>query len=151
MFLNTVSPTESELLALFLSAEQRAAYPQMANPTQLTLPSLSAHFHDSPASLHPHSGVAELMRAVLEDAIYCFRLGAGKTVRARRLAQEAQAWFDSDNERWPFAFVNVCRALGLDPASVRRMLRQSNDQTTVTPLRKKRIEAARRRPLRCAA
>ncbi len=151
MLLNTASPTESELLAFFLAADLRPAYTQTANPTQLTPASLSAHFHGSPASLHPHSGVAELMRAVLEDAIYCSRLGAGKTARAQRLAQEAQAWFDSDNDRWPFAFVNVCRALGFDPVSVRRRLRQGNDQVAEAPLRKKRIEAARRRPLRCAA
>ena len=68
------------------------------------------------------------MRAVLEDARSCYQLGIGNRTRTHRLALEADAWFSSEDERWPFAFVNVCRALGLDPAAIRRALRDSSDR-----------------------
>ncbi len=151
MFLNTSSATASEFLAVWLPVDQRETYHQMAEPVRFTTAALSAPFLGPPSLLHPRSGITELMRAVLEDAIYCFNLEAEKTTRTRRLVREAQAWFSSDDERWPFAFVNVCRALGLDPASVRRTLRRGHDQATSAPPRKKRMEASRRRPLHCAA
>jgi hypothetical protein len=62
------------------------------------------------------------MRAVLADALFCYH------TQNRSLVREAAAWFSSEDDRWPFAFVNVCRALGLDPASVRRALRQGSNR-----------------------
>src|SRR5260221_9877416 len=93
--------------------------PRAAQPARFTTAVLPVQGGAPPSLVHPRSGVAELMRAVLADALDCLHLGAGSTTRTRRLAHEAQAWVHSNDERWPFAFVNVCCALGLDPAAVR--------------------------------
>jgi hypothetical protein len=46
------------------------------------------------------------------------------TLRARRHLAEVEAWFASDDDVWPFSFVNLCHALDLDASSVRsRLLR----------------------------
>lgn len=57
------------------------------------------------------------MLAVLQDAAraYWETEGAPDAVSHR----EVDDWFGSDTRDWPFSFVNVCRALGLDPSDVR--------------------------------
>jgi len=79
----------------------------------------------------PRRGVAHLQSqvalrcAVLDDAIKCYRKQfVPHTRRERRLATEAEAWLFSDDDRWPFSFVNICRALGLEPEYLRRGLKQ---------------------------
>jgi hypothetical protein len=76
------------------------------------------------------------MRAVLDDAIDCFQkqFVAGG-VRAQRLAKEAEAWLFSDDDHWPFSFVNICAALGLDPAYIRRELTRWCQRPVVQPQR----------------
>jgi hypothetical protein len=68
-------------------------------------------------------GERRLMVAILEDAIDCFQ----KYVRAadhrsRHLCAEAEKWFMSDDDRWPFSFVNICYTLDLHPGFLRRGL-----------------------------
>lgn len=71
------------------------------------------------------TGEAALMRAVLEDAFNCFiKPFVEDGQRAQRLAEEAEAWFFSQDECWPFSFINICTALGLDPEYVRKGLTQ---------------------------
>src|SRR2546430_1273440 len=56
-----------------------------------------------------------LMLAVLEGALLDLQRSAGpSTPRARRLADEVDAWFAADDESWPGSFLSVCQALGLD-------------------------------------
>ena len=64
-----------------------------------------------------------LMLAILSDAIVLFQKCAGDigTSRRREL-RETERWILSDDQRWPCSFVNVCDALGLEPAPLRRML-----------------------------
>jgi hypothetical protein len=100
------------------------------------------YFHGLPALMQRHSGMADLMRAMLADALDCVHLSTGSTTRTRRLAHEAQAGFRSDNERWPCAFLQVCYALDL--ASVRRTLQQGNDPGTPVASRPSRSMAPRR-------
>lgn len=51
-------------------------------------------------------GVAALMCAVLEEALTCFqRQFETSGRRVQRLAEEAEAWFFSDNTSWLFSFV----------------------------------------------
>jgi hypothetical protein len=70
-------------------------------------------------------GEVALLYAVLEDAIFCLRKGKREKGRNYvRTAQEAEAWLFSDNDEWPFSFVNVCQHLGLDPAYLRRGLKR---------------------------
>ena len=76
-------------------------------------------------SLSQEKGEAALMYAVLEDAVNCFMKQFTESGRpARRLAQEAEEWFFSDDEGWPFSFANVCTVLELDPDYVRKGLQQ---------------------------
>jgi len=64
-----------------------------------------------------------LMLAVLEDAIdaYLDNVGAPRGNRRVRF-NEAASWFRSNDTEWPFSFVCICDALGIDPALIRRML-----------------------------
>lgn len=68
---------------------------------------------------------AELMRAVLEDALLCFHEGLVRQGRrVQRLAREAKEWLFSDDAGWPFSFVSICAFLGLDPEYIRRGLKR---------------------------
>ena len=64
-----------------------------------------------------------LMLAVLEDAIHdCLvNVGAPRGIRLARF-KEASDWFRSDDTGWPYSFVNICNACGLDAAVIRRQL-----------------------------
>jgi hypothetical protein len=37
------------------------------------------------------------------------------------------AWLSSDDIGWPFSFVNICHALGIDPGWLRRRIREQRD------------------------
>ncbi len=70
-----------------------------------------------------------LMLAVLEDAVGTFQ----KYVNARDRRGQAQFagaedWFASDETDWPFSFVNVCHALGLDVSYLRAGLWRWRDR-----------------------
>lgn len=72
-----------------------------------------------------HSGIRALMLAILEDALCCLQTqSTARSRRTQRLAREAEEWILSDDHRWPFSFVNICDALGLEPTSLRRRLKQ---------------------------
>src|SRR5712691_11215084 len=71
----------------------------------------------------PSSNKRRKLVAILEDAIDCFQ----KYVRAadhrsRHLCAEAEKWFMSDDDSWPFSFVNICYTLDLHPGFLRRGL-----------------------------
>lgn len=75
----------------------------------------------APASMQ---GVLALMQAVLDDALSCWQKQfVTDRRREQRFAHEAEQWFFSNNSSWPFAFVNICAALGLDPNYIRQGLR----------------------------
>ncbi len=68
---------------------------------------------------------AELMRAVLADALGCFQKGVvHQGRRVQRLAREAEEWLFNDDSRWPFSFVSICAVLGLEPEYIRRGLKR---------------------------
>jgi hypothetical protein len=92
-----------------------------------------------------------LMYAVLQDALQCFRGHSSRNPRsARRLAREAEEWFFSEDVDWPFSFLNMCAALGLDPSYIRAGLRRWR-QCPPQERRKVRRTVPARRPLRIAA
>jgi hypothetical protein len=62
-----------------------------------------------------------LVAAMLEDAVRCVQL-ANRGV-TRRQFLNAFEWIASERCDWPFAFVNVCGFLKMDPAAVRKHLR----------------------------
>ena len=68
-------------------------------------------------------GARRLVVAVLEDAVDCFQKYFGAEDRRNcKLYEDAEAWLFSDDDSWPFAFVNVCDALGIQPPFLRRGL-----------------------------
>ena len=77
----------------------------------------------------PDKGEVALMYAVLEDAVQCIaKQFVDNSLRTRRVAQEAEGWLLADDESWPFSFVNVCGALGLNPQYLRHGLAQWRQQ-----------------------
>ena len=68
-------------------------------------------------------GERRLMVAILEDAVDCFQKYLWATDnRSRHLRTEAENWLLSDDDSWPFSFVNICHALDLHPEFLRRGL-----------------------------
>ena len=81
---------------------------------------LPAQFFRRSGALPPER---RLMMAVLAKALLDLQTHAGTgTPRARRHLAEVEAWFASDDHVWPCSFVNLCHALDLDAAAVRRRL-----------------------------
>ena len=76
-----------------------------------------------------------LMVAVLQTAIDDCR--GTSTARAlglpvdasSRAARAAVAFFESHDRSWPYSFVNICEAIGLDPDSLRRTISQRVAET----------------------
>ena len=102
---------------------------------------LPEQFFRPSAALPPEK---RLMLAVLEGALLDLQRSAGaRTPRARRLADEVDAWFAADDEGWPCSFLNVCQALGLDVSAVRtRAARwRAEAQASVVTLRVERADA----------
>lgn len=62
-----------------------------------------------------------LLFALLEDGIRCYlRYRDAERNSPQRLEfLEASNWINSDDDDGPFAFVNVCEALGIDPSHLR--------------------------------
>ena len=98
---------------------------------------LPEQFYRPPCgAAHRWSEVA-LRRAVLDDAINCYQKHfVIRTRRGQRLATETEAWFFDNDERWPFSFVNICRALGLEPEYLRQGLKQWCQHPLAEPQRK---------------
>lgn len=77
------------------------------------------------------SGERRLAIAVIEDAVEELRRTHPRTARldghlggtlaARR--RQCIAWFESDDEAWPFAFAALCNHLGLDAEWIRAELK----------------------------
>ena len=114
------------------SPEGPGVVPETILPEQFFRPS---------AALPPEK---RLMLAVLEGALLDLQGSAGaRTPRARRLADEVDAWFAADDEGWPCSFLNVCQALGLDVSAVRtRAARwRTEAQASVVTLRVERADA----------
>ena len=64
------------------------------------------------------------MYAVLEDAFLCLQQTGVAAPQVRRRAYQAERWFFSDDYRWIFSFISICDVLGLDPAYMRKKLKQ---------------------------
>ena len=65
----------------------------------------------------------KLMRAVLEDAIYCFQkylLAADR--RGKRIFYHAEKWIFDENNDYFVSFANVCETLSVDANYLRKGL-----------------------------
>jgi hypothetical protein len=105
---------------------------------------LPSQFFSSQTSLSMGRPVAALLQAVLEDALTCFQKQfASERRHVQRIAQEAEAWFLSEDAHSPFSFVSVCAVLGLEPEAIRQRLKHWSHSHPITPRRKMRRIAAR--------
>jgi len=65
-------------------------------------------------------GITDLMAALLASSLETYRDGLTSPVPAKRVeAFRVEAWVASDEEHWPFAFLNVCRHVGMAPECIR--------------------------------
>ena len=83
---------------------------------------LPVQFGESRRRKLPSEGERKLLFAVLEDAIrtYLRHRDAGRAAYNNEDFVEAAEWLSSDDEDGgPFAFVNVCEALGIEPDCLR--------------------------------
>jgi hypothetical protein len=100
---------------------------------------LPEQFYQGAPNLSQGRPEADLMRAVLEDAVQCIRVGLSTTSRRhQRLAREAEQWFESQEMAWPFSFLNICTVLGLDPHYIRGGLRCWQHQRPLWTAKNKR-------------
>ena len=66
-----------------------------------------------------------LMLAVLNEALQTYATGLTSRAVARRSdACQVELWTSSNSTEWPFAFVNVCEVLGVDPDYLRARMRR---------------------------
>ena len=88
-----------------------------------------------------------LMFAVLEDAVRCYRAYAfSKSIPLRRLYLDAEKWMWKNDWEWSFSFRNVCEVLGVNPFCLRRgLLRWKEAQTGIETNTRRRICISRRR------
>lgn len=78
------------------------------------------------ASLQPEK---RLMLAVLEDAVGTFQKYAWSRERSgQKLFEDAEEWFSDDDHEWPYSFVNICNALGLEAEYLRGGLERWKDR-----------------------
>lgn len=85
-----------------------------------------------------------LQVAVLADAVVTFYRWAGRSGgRGRSAFTEVQAWFASDETDGPFSFMTICDSLELDPAYIKRGLREwtARQDQAVEPTRRMRRDS----------
>lgn len=84
-----------------------------------------------------------LMVAVFEDALEILQKHhAARDAKLRALFDETYEWFFSDDREWPYAFLNVCEVLRLDPAYVRFGIQRWLDTHREHPAGHKRATAS---------
>ncbi len=84
------------------------------------------------AARRPPDSERRLRLAILEDAVrYHRQYRNAADRRGRALYEDAVEWFASRDRSEPFAFENVCDALGLDPDYIRRGLARHEDGAVV--------------------
>lgn len=86
-----------------------------------------------------------LLRAILEDAVHCYRKYRAAENRAgRECFHEVETWIMGSGNDWIFSFDNVCELLGLDPIYVRQSIlgRKRNPIAHGKPPQRSRRHAA---------
>jgi hypothetical protein len=60
------------------------------------------------------------MFAVLSDAVECFQKYVGSDRRgSRKLFDDAEAWINSRDSKWPYSFEFICEVLNINPDYLR--------------------------------
>jgi hypothetical protein len=90
---------------------------------------VAAEYYDTYRRREPLEPEKELMLALLQDAVHCYRKYSAACDRAgRERFREAQSWIMDTSTEGIFAFENVCDVLGIDPDYVRKGLRQWSEK-----------------------
>jgi len=90
----------------------------------------------------------ELMLAILSDAIECILKYCEEPIPLReKLFREAYDWLFEDDDKEPFAFLNLCETLNLNPSYLRRGLLQKMRERSVDAQRAAGNRAIRLRRL----
>jgi hypothetical protein len=98
-----------------------AAHDDMPNIFQ-SVGILPVQYGESRRRKLPSEGERKLLFAVLEDAIRCYLRFRDAEPASRDCSEEfveAAEWLSSDEPCGPFAYVNVCDALGIDADCLR--------------------------------
>ena len=75
------------------------------------------------------------MLAVLEDAVGTFQKYVNAKERnGQRLFTEVEDWFTANETEWPYSFINISQALGLDPAYLRAGLNRWKEAQRRAPM-----------------
>jgi hypothetical protein len=103
-------------------------------------------FYGPRATLANRCPEAELLRAVLEDALLCFQKGlVHQGRRVQRVAREAEKWLFSDDDWGPCSFMFICAGLGLEPEYLRQGLRSwGQDRPPAAAKKRPRVLAGQR-------
>jgi hypothetical protein len=81
---------------------------------------LPEQFFESYGAVSPAAAEERLMLAVLENAVGTYQKYAfARDRHGRGLFAEASRWIEANDGTWPCSFVNICHALGLEPAHLR--------------------------------
>ncbi len=81
---------------------------------------LPEQFFERYRAVSPVAAEERLMLAVLENAVGTYQKYAfARDRHGRGLFAEAARWIEADDGTWPYSFVNICHALGLEPAHLR--------------------------------
>ncbi len=103
---------------------------------------LAADYFENFRRKSPLEPEKTLMLAVLEDGIRCYQDNiSAQGGKKRRLFQEAEEWFLSDDCDWLFSFASTCAELGIDPGYIRRGLKQWKKRAENMSRRKQRRSA----------
>jgi hypothetical protein len=80
----------------------------------------------------------KLMLAVLEDAIACYqKYFFARDGKGKALFLEAESWVEERSGEGVFSFDSVCEILGLDPAYLRRGMREWKTRAMVQTVQAK--------------
>ena len=104
-------------------------------------PALPAQFHDVWYRSRAIAPERALVLSVLWQSLIDLRkFRFAKRRQHQRLYWEAYEWVASEDQHWPYSFVNLCELLGMDPDSLRDQL--LGDELPVGPTHQPLEEAA---------
>ena len=86
----------------------------------------------------------ELMAAILADAIDCYwKNFNARNGRSMRLFRDARHWIFADEEEQIFSFVNICDALSLNAAYIRRGIVEGTKARRQVPTEESALQPGR--------
>jgi hypothetical protein len=101
---------------------------------------LPSQFSEQVSLKQTDRGEKRLMLAVLEEAVATFQRNVdAKSRHGQRVFREAEEWIWSNDSSWPFAFENVCHALDIEPAFLRRGLERWKEAQLAAPSGRARV------------